>query len=361
MPFGVSSTSMARSGFTRRVLPALVAVVSGWTLGILLASPYLLPILEYSQTGARMARRSQGEEERPPVGLAALPQTVLPDMYGSTQDGSFAIFPDRGRRKPTGELGGDLHRPAGHASGGALGLVQPAAPIHQHLLVVLGVPRPELVPGRAGGRRFVAVAGPEHDVAQPLRLRNVVRHSRHDGRGAGRSVAGGRAVAAVVLGARSRCWRCCCSGASIGRRSCRTTSATRLEHAVAGATTCGAIADLAAVAGSKRPLSVLTRWPPLLCVLGLAGWLLLGLRAKWRPWLLSGLAAVLLADLLWFAYGRSGAVRSGTVLSPDSGLGATGEGDARPDHWIPLPAGDPRPNARPARHSRLRRAWTRPA
>ena len=34
-------------------------------------------------------RRGAGEEERPPVGLAALQQTVLPDMYGSTQAGNF--------------------------------------------------------------------------------------------------------------------------------------------------------------------------------------------------------------------------------------------------------------------------------
>ena len=33
--------------------------------------------------------RSAGSEERPPVGLTALPQTVLPDMYGSVQTGSL--------------------------------------------------------------------------------------------------------------------------------------------------------------------------------------------------------------------------------------------------------------------------------
>lgn len=71
----------------------VLGLVAGWALGFLLAAPQLLPFLEYSQTGARMARRSAGAEERPPVGLAALPQVVLPDLYGSTARGSFPRFP----------------------------------------------------------------------------------------------------------------------------------------------------------------------------------------------------------------------------------------------------------------------------
>jgi len=61
--------------------PAL-RLAAAWALGLLLAAPQILPVLEYTRTGVRMARRSAGEEERPPTGLTALPQTVLPDMYG---------------------------------------------------------------------------------------------------------------------------------------------------------------------------------------------------------------------------------------------------------------------------------------
>jgi hypothetical protein len=61
---------------------AALTLAAGWTLGLLLSAPQILPVLEYSQTGDRMLRRVAGEEERPPVGLPALPQTVLPDMYG---------------------------------------------------------------------------------------------------------------------------------------------------------------------------------------------------------------------------------------------------------------------------------------
>jgi hypothetical protein len=72
-------------GQARRVVLVLVL---GWMLGFLLAAPYLLPVLEYTQTGARMALRGSGVEERPPAGLIALPQTVLPDMYGAMAGGS---------------------------------------------------------------------------------------------------------------------------------------------------------------------------------------------------------------------------------------------------------------------------------
>jgi hypothetical protein len=66
-------------------------LAAGWGLGFLLAAPHILPVLEYSQTGARVARRSAGAEERPPAGLAALPQAVLPDMYGVMKTGSLYL------------------------------------------------------------------------------------------------------------------------------------------------------------------------------------------------------------------------------------------------------------------------------
>src|SRR5262249_9426458 len=68
--------------FGRQARRALLTLVIAWALGVSLAAPAVLPTLEYAQTGARMGRRIVGEEERPPVGLQALPQVVLPDMYG---------------------------------------------------------------------------------------------------------------------------------------------------------------------------------------------------------------------------------------------------------------------------------------
>lgn len=73
----------------RQARRAVAGLLAGWTLGVLLAAPYLLPVLEYAHNSPRMARRAGGLEERPPVGLAALPQTVLPDLYGSMATDSF--------------------------------------------------------------------------------------------------------------------------------------------------------------------------------------------------------------------------------------------------------------------------------
>jgi len=78
-------------GVGRKFRTALGLLILGWGLGFLLAAPHLLPLLEYAQSGSRMAHRNQGVEERPPIGLAALPQVVLPDMYGTMEEGSTFI------------------------------------------------------------------------------------------------------------------------------------------------------------------------------------------------------------------------------------------------------------------------------
>jgi hypothetical protein len=77
----------------RKARMAMAMVLLGWGLGFLLAAPHLLPLLEYVQTGSRMIHRSQGAEVRPPTGLQALPQVVLPDIYGTTEKNSAFIAP----------------------------------------------------------------------------------------------------------------------------------------------------------------------------------------------------------------------------------------------------------------------------
>lgn len=59
-----------------------LGLVASVALGVALAMPYLLPLQEYARSSDRLSRRAGGSEERPPVGLAGLPQIVLPDMYG---------------------------------------------------------------------------------------------------------------------------------------------------------------------------------------------------------------------------------------------------------------------------------------
>lgn len=67
----------------------VIRLAAGWTLGLMLASPYVLPVLEYTQTGARMVRRGAGSEERPPIGAKALPQIVFPNIFGTPQQPSL--------------------------------------------------------------------------------------------------------------------------------------------------------------------------------------------------------------------------------------------------------------------------------
>jgi hypothetical protein len=72
---------------------AALFLLAGWGLGLALGAPQVIPVLEYSQSGERMEERAMGLEERPPVGIMALPQVVLPDMYGATMEGSPPLFP----------------------------------------------------------------------------------------------------------------------------------------------------------------------------------------------------------------------------------------------------------------------------
>jgi hypothetical protein len=58
-------------------------LVLGWAAGFLLAAPHTLSLQEYAKTSSRLSQRGKGSEERPPVGILALPQLVLPDMYGT--------------------------------------------------------------------------------------------------------------------------------------------------------------------------------------------------------------------------------------------------------------------------------------
>ncbi len=71
----------------RTVLAGAAALAGGWVLGFLLAAPSLLPIAEYLPTGLRMQSRARSKSERPPLGLPALVQMVLPMFYGSLEHG----------------------------------------------------------------------------------------------------------------------------------------------------------------------------------------------------------------------------------------------------------------------------------
>lgn len=84
-----------RRGHTQESARRFAIVIAGWALGFMLASPELLPALEYAKTGSRLSQREAGHEERPPIGLVSLPQLVLPHIYGTIEKNSVAIFPKK--------------------------------------------------------------------------------------------------------------------------------------------------------------------------------------------------------------------------------------------------------------------------
>lgn len=73
---------------------SVTGISAAWLLGILLATPYLLPLVAYVKTGARMQSRSEGAEERPPIGWSALPAVALPEIYGNLRRGSLRLASD---------------------------------------------------------------------------------------------------------------------------------------------------------------------------------------------------------------------------------------------------------------------------
>jgi hypothetical protein len=81
-----------RQGRSVAVGRTVLKLAAGWLLGLMLASPQVLPMLDYARTSTRFGGRNAGLEERPPVGWEALPQTVLPDMYGGYGHWSIGNF-----------------------------------------------------------------------------------------------------------------------------------------------------------------------------------------------------------------------------------------------------------------------------
>ena len=292
--------------FSPRVLSAVATVVAGWGLGFLLASPYLLPILEYSRAGSRMERRSRGEEERPPVGMEALPQIVLPDIYGTTQDGSLPIFPKN--------QGNQLESSAATYTGlVATLLLMPLAwcsrrhrsiNIYWMAIGILGVSwcldLPILVdllrlPGlnMLSHNRFVFATS-----FAILSMAAVGLDVLWQGEVRWRFLFWAPVAMLVIL----LLW---CGYSSVVLPDTLTSELTKLERAVHEGYRVPGFGDVDA--GVARVRDTYVRYysaATALCILALGGWAIVGLHAKRRSWFLPALAVVLVADLLWFAYDR---------------------------------------------------------
>lgn len=79
---------------SRPALRAVAAPALGWTIGIAASAWLILPFHEYVGTGSRMVARGHGQEERPPIGISALPQIVFPELYGANRFGNFRYATD---------------------------------------------------------------------------------------------------------------------------------------------------------------------------------------------------------------------------------------------------------------------------
>ncbi len=294
-------------------MPALAVIVAGWSLGFALASVHLLPIVEYSRSSFRLERRSQGEEERPPIGMEALPQIVLPDMYGSWQEGYLWVPPMDNKVPPQPLEGNQVESPATTYVGLLATLL--LAPLgwcsRRHrsinvfwvLLAVLGLSWSLDLPG------FVQV----------LRLPGIkmLSHNRFVF-ATSFSLVAMMAVGLNLLWQREVRWRwwfwgpimlaavlfLWCAYSSVAFPTDIANEIARLRQDISQGAQYMGFPDLKAVDRARDTFILTFSVATVLCIFSLGGWALIGLGVTSRRWFLPALSALLLADLLWFAYGR---------------------------------------------------------
>jgi hypothetical protein len=286
-----------------RPMQATLALAAGWLLGFLLAAPLLLPTLEYAQSGLRMRQRGGGYEERPPVGLEALPQTVLPDMYGSTQKGNFPVFPEAQEYQLESSS-------ATYAGLVATLFVAPLAWCsHRHRSTTIFLP--------ALGLFALSWCLNVPGVVTLLRLPgfNMMSHNRF-------VFVTSLAIVAMMAIGLDVLWRgplqrrwwfwlpLLLLTVLLGWCLYRTANlpeplASRLTAEIMHGKIVEGISTLAEVREAQATFVRSYVVGSVLCALGVAGWLVLCFGVELRRWFMPLLATVLMADLLWFAYDRS--------------------------------------------------------
>lgn len=281
----------------RRLLAPASALAAAWALGILLAAPFLGPILDYMSSSSRMSARGSGFEERPPVGAAALPATVLPDYYGAMRAGSVRLVDGNRMESSAGAYAGLVaalllaplawtsrrHRPQ-NAIWLALGFLGLAWVLNVPLLVtVLRLPGINML----SHNRFVFVTGFALAVMATVALERL----------RGRALARRwwflvPALALLALGA----W--------CVRRAERPPEplATQLESLLAEGSTLWTLRGPEDLARARQSFRAANLTGALWCGLAAAGWVLASSAGR-RPWLAPAIAGLWLAELLAFAHG----------------------------------------------------------
>ena len=339
----------AGAWFTWRSLQAAVVTVLAWGLGILASTWMLLPLAEYMQTGTRTMARSQGLEERPPVGLAALPQVVLPDMYGSSCPGSFRIVEDLHPESSAGAYAGLL----------ATLFVAPLAWCNrrQRSICVLAT-----VLGVAGLSWLLNVPG----MVQLLRIPglNLMSHNRFV------FVTAFAILVLAALGLNSlwlgevtrRGWFLAHMGLVAGLSAwCMYRTAvlpepvaTQMAATVQQGKTVAGIHDMAGVLEVGDAFRRSHAVAAVLAALAAAGWWWLWVRARIPRWAFALLGMLLIGELLWFGYGRAAQTDPALYYPRIPVLEQLAGGTPGPHHRFRMPAGKSGPDARLARRAGLR-------
>lgn len=281
---------------SRRVLAAAAAAGFGWVLGMMLAAPYLLPLLDYARTGARMAERMHGSEERPPVGLAALPQVVLPDVYGSLRNGFVSFgkqnLPESAAACYTGLLATLLLAPLAWCSRrrrsvviglAILGLIGLAWTINLPVLVqILRLPPLNMM----SHNRFVFVTSFAILALAVIGLDFIGRENP------------GKRWWFVLAGALPAAFGLWCLERTLFLTRSMELDISQHVEAVRRNPNAPALLDATQIENNFR---LVYAEGALLCGLAIAGWVLVSSRRRLWPWLAPAAGILLLGEMLWFA------------------------------------------------------------
>ena len=289
-----------RRWFAWNRLSRLSVPAGAWLLGIMASAWLLLPLMEYTGSGSRLARRGHGEEERPPMGVIALAQIVMPEAWGLTQNGSFYLFD------------GNIPESAASGYAGMFALLV-AAPLAfgrrrrwslaalWTLLAVLGASWSLNLPG----------------VVSLLRLPglNLMSHNRYV------FLTSFSILALAVLGFDSlwrglvwRRWQClapmlvlCGVGVWFANRARELPEplASQLLAAVNSGREIGGVREAVDVLRVQQNFAATNAVAAGLAVAALACWTWLLLRRRGNPAQAAVLGGLLVLELLWFAVGRS--------------------------------------------------------
>ncbi len=286
----------------REIGLAVAVVAGGWAIGLVMAAPEILPTLEYAQTGSRALRRGQGEEERPPIGLVALPQVVLPFMYSLNESSSLAFV-------PKGE--NNLLESASVAYTGLLAalVLAPLAFCSRRYRSVVAF---WIILGFVGLSWCLNVPG----MVDLLRMPglNMMSHNRFVF-ATSLAILATAAIGLDVLwqGGIARRWWFWLPIALLAALLlwCIYRSfvlpepiASQIEARLRSGEQVAGIANLDHLAAAREGVLHASSASAVLCGLGLICWLVIVFRIDWQRRLARVFGGLLLADLLWFAYGQ---------------------------------------------------------